>query len=151
MGDQDETATERRYRMILYLPYDQDGLISIDIEIYQNEDYDWVLQAEILENQVFGLPDDQRSLHRFVDSRGCFSRVMSPMDDQMVPALPDRNEEQEGCIKKMRLTFSGRNALRDAEETYNGILFDLDEYIRAKKLFEDQNMTDVREIYVVPK
>jgi len=136
----------------LYLPFDQDGLIELEIELSQNDDYDWILTAEVTQNLVFEDQDDPRRLCRFVDIYGRFSHVMSPADDVSVPALPAVNADNAGCMKKVRFIFRdsdhGLSAADKAQETYNAILYDLDEYIRAKMLLKDENLELVDEIYL---
>lgn len=136
----------------VYLPYDEDGLIELEISLEQNASYEWILTVEIFENKVFEDQDDPRRLCRFVEHYGKFSHVMTPMDDKCVPRLPATNDESMGCMHKVRLIFKDDQnpdrAAQQAYETYEGILFDLDEYIRAKKVLEDNHMELADEIYI---
>lgn len=136
----------------VYLPYDEDGLIELEVSLVQNEDYEWILDFEIFENKVFEDQDDPRKLCRFVEHRGRFSHVMTPADDKSVPALPEVNSDGMGCMKRVRLIFKDEQdpdrAAEKAHETYEGVLFDLDEYIRAKKALADEHMVLADEIYI---
>jgi hypothetical protein len=131
--------------MSIYLPFDEDGLIEIEISITQNEDYDWVVEAEILQNLVFPDQDDPRRLMRFTDYSGSYKSVMSPVDDRWVPALPNRNEDGVGCLKHIQLVLPTQ---AKAQEAYNGILADLDEYILTMKAMDDSQLEEAETIWI---
>lgn len=133
--------------MSIYLPYDEDGLIEIEISITQNEDYDWVVEAEILQNLVFPDQDDPRRLARFVDYSGSYKGCMSPVDDRWVPELPNRNDDGIGCVSYVQLVLPSQDK---AQEAYNGILADLDEYILSMKAMADDQMQEAETLWIEP-
>ena len=133
--------------MSIYLPFDEDGLIEIEISVTQNEDYDWEVEAQVLQNLVFDDQDDPRRLARFVDQSGSFSHIMSPVDDMWTPLLPNRNDEGMGCLDHIRFVLSDHDK---AQEAYNGILADLDEYILSKKAMADDQMVEAETLWIEP-
>jgi len=132
--------------MSTYLPYGEDGLIELEISLTQNEDYKWVVEAEILQNKVFQDQDSPQVLARFVDRSGSFSHVASPMDDKWVPVLPDRNEEGYGSLRHIKLVLSTQ---AEAQESYDGILACLDEYIMTMKAMTDEHMEEAETVWIV--
>lgn len=131
--------------MSIYLPFDEDGLIEIEISLTQNEDYDWVVEAEVLQNLVFPDQDSPRRLARFVDYSGSYKGVMTPVSDRWVPMLPQRNDDGIGCLKHVRLVLHDQ---AKAQEAYNGILADLDEYILTMKAMADDQLEEAETIWI---
>jgi hypothetical protein len=121
-----------------WLPFGRADMIKVDIQrTYDAATALWSVSFDVLESRV-------GDINRF-----CFIKdsnviwVASPCDDDGVPVYPLFNDGDATRTRKIKVIC---DLEANVEETVNGVLNDLDEYIRSKEALKD--MVDA-EVFVV--
>lgn len=121
-----------------WLPFGHADMLKVDVQrSYDAVNQLWTVSFDVLESRV-------GDVNRF-----CFIRdssilwVASPCDDDGVPVYPAFNAEGATRTRKIKVTCDTEVNIG---ETIDGVLNDLDEYIRSKEALKD--MVDA-EVFVV--
>lgn len=123
-----------------WLPFGSENIIEIELlHSFSTATQLWTLTARCLSSTV-------GDTNRFCFLKGTnVIWVASPLDDDGVPLYPQVNDEGSTRASKILITSDKEETIL---ETMDGILADLDEYIRSKKALLD--MVDAELLTVVP-
>jgi hypothetical protein len=112
-----------------YHPFGNPVLLTVAIDEYQTQDGYWNLGAKCVQNEL-------GDLARFVYREATLQGVATPMEDVGTPVAPLTGHEGTSRVQEILIRFAnGKEQYLD--ETKNGILAALDEYVRSKILFRD--------------
>lgn len=121
-----------------WLPFGREDMIKVNVtRTYDAPSALWSVAFEVVESRV-------GDINRF-----CFIKdsntiwVASPCDDDGTPVYPAVNSDQVARTNKIKVTCDIESHV---DETINGVLNDLDEYIRSKEALKD--MVDA-EVFVI--
>lgn len=121
-----------------WLPFGKPDMLKVDVtHAYQAAQALWAVSFRIVESRV-------GDLNRFCYIRNSNSLwVASPCDDDGIPVYPAFNADDATRTDKITVTC---DLPSNIEETVNGVLNDLDEYIRSVEALKD--MVDA-EVFVI--
>ena len=120
-----------------YHPFGNPVLLTVAIDEYQTQDGYWNLGAKCVQN-------DLGDLARFVYREATLQGVATPLEDIGTPVAPLTGHEGTSRVQEILIRFANGHE-QHLDETREGILAALDEYVRSKTLF--RNMVAAETFY----
>jgi hypothetical protein len=114
-----------------WLPFGRDDILQVEIVTKTQEDGYTEIGFSILSSTI-------ADIYRFSYNQLNVLFISNPVTDDGIPVYPVLNEDGETRTDKIKIIISDDKV----QETIDGVLSDLDEWIRSKFALSDQNLIE---------